>query len=85
MYVINNCHRKNVIICRTTSPKMSEDERRDFIMSDFSINEALDKDCSPMKETYACPNDCYCKDLFPRSTAKSALRYSIMRYCYLLL
>ena len=63
---------------------MSEDERRNFIMSDFSINEALDKDCSPMKETYACPNDCYCKDLFARSTAKSILRYSIMRCCYLL-
>ncbi len=85
MYIINIHHHKNVIICRMTSPKMSEDERRNFIMSDISINEALDKDCSPMKETYACPNDCYCKDLFPRSTAKSILRYSIMPYCYLLL
>ena len=57
-----------------TSPKMSEDERRNIIMSDASINEALDKDCLIMKETYACPNDGFCKDLFSRSTAKSILR-----------
>ena len=61
-----------------TSPKMSEDERRCYILSDSSINEALDKDCTPMKETYTCPNNSYCKDMFPRSTAKSILRYTIM-------
>lgn len=56
------------------SPKMSEDLRRNFILSDSSINEALDKNCSAMKETYICPNDGYCKDLFVRSTGKSILR-----------
>jgi hypothetical protein len=53
---------------------MSEDLRRNFILSDSSINEALDKNCSAMKETYICPNDGYCKDLFVRSTGKSILR-----------
>ncbi len=56
------------------SPKMPEDLRRNIVLSDASIDEALDKSCSSMKETYSCPNNGCCKDLFPRSTGRSILR-----------
>jgi hypothetical protein len=49
------------------SPKVSEADQRCIVFSMDSIETALNFDCCRSKESYRCPNDFKCKDIFTRS------------------
>ena len=57
-----------------TSGKLSESVYREFVLSDASISQALDFNCSAVRNACQCPNKKLCKDLFLRSAGPIVIK-----------
>ncbi len=61
---------------------MSEAVYRTFILSDPSIAQACNFDCSSVRNKCRCPNNRLCKDLFSRSSGQKII--SVLHHLCLL-
>ena len=55
--------------------KLSENDRRRILLSSESIEDACSYDCIGARNSYPCPNDMRCKDLFSRSKGAIVVKF----------
>lgn len=54
--------------------KICDDAKRDLLFSDEDIERSLSRTCCRTKESYSCPHQTNCRDIFSRSEGPNALR-----------
>jgi hypothetical protein len=58
----------------TSRPKVCEEERRQGVFTEASVEKSLSHNCSASRQSYACPNDRRCKDVFSRTEGPLILK-----------